>query len=121
MGSDQSPNDEELIDFLYRFQCKTIVTSSNLTKIIIELGRQEPIQKPHVMLASFKPIVKELKCFEHFKTPEQLYEFYDVIKPTTKKVLQNLSAKPSRRRKRCIYILQRYIRGLDDSQLPLTL
>lgn len=61
MGSGQLPEDEELIDFLDRFKCRTIVTLSNLTAIISELGKQELIQKPHVMLAYFQPIVKELK------------------------------------------------------------
>lgn len=114
MGSDKWPDDEELIDLLDRIQCRTIVTSSNLTKIITQLGRQELIQKPHVMLASFKSIVKELKCFEQFKTPVQLYEVYDAIKRTTKRVLQNLSAQPSIDAERDAYkFLHRYIRGLD--------
>jgi hypothetical protein len=118
MGSGQVPDDDELFDFLSRFQCRTEITSSNLTRIITELGRQELIQKPHVMLASFKPIVKELKHFEPFKTSEQLHEFYDTIRPTTKKVLHNLSAQPNTDAERDAYkFLQRYIRGLDESKL----
>lgn len=94
------------------------MTVGNLTNVIRELGKQELIQRQHVMLACFQPIVKKLKCYETFKTPERMEEFYGTIKPNTKKVLHSLSAQPQTDAERDAFkFLQRYVRGLDDAKV----
>ena len=62
--------------------------------MITELAKQELIQKPHIMLSCWQPILSSLKDFEPFQSVESLEAFYDPIKPTKKKVLQLLVAQP---------------------------
>lgn len=58
------PDDnDELLEFLERFNCRSAVSSENLRKLLIEIANQELIQKPHVMISTWKPSVQELKQY----------------------------------------------------------
>jgi hypothetical protein len=49
---------------------------------------------------------------------EGIQQFYDMVKPTNKKVLQKLDANPLTDSERdAVKFLQRYLRGLDNSKL----
>ena len=43
---------DEFNDFLERFQCRRVVNNENLCKVILEIAKQELVQKPHLMIAS---------------------------------------------------------------------
>ena len=109
---------DEVVDFLECFNCRTVLNKDNCQKVITELAKQELIQKPHIMLSCWQPILSSLNDFEPFQSVESLEAFYDSIKPTNKKVLQLLVAQPETNGERdSLKFLQRYIRGLDEQNL----
>lgn len=110
---------DELDDFLDRFNCRTYVTKENIVKIHFEISRQELVQKPHVMAATWQPILQShLKNFSEFHSASNVQEFYDKIKPTTKKVLDSIECSPNTSGERdALKFLQRFIRGLEMSKL----
>lgn len=119
LGKSKFPEDnDELFDFLERFNCRSLVNESNLRKVLLEIANQELVQKPHVMLATWQPMVQELKCYPQFQDCSAVQSFYDTISITTKKVLEKLSADPRSEGERdALKFLQRYIRGLDRAKL----
>ncbi|CAB3981201.1 Hypothetical predicted protein, partial [Paramuricea clavata] len=109
--------EEEFFDFLERFKCRAVVKKENITTIMIEIGQQELMQKPHLMVATWQPVLQTLKKYPPFQTLSALEVSYEDTKPTTKKILQLLDANPNSDAERDAFrFLQRYIRGLDNSQ-----
>ena len=119
LQKDCLPDDnDELLEFLERFNCRSAVTSENLRKLLIEIANQELIQKPHVMISTWQPSVQELKQYPQFQSTSGIQDLYDTLKPTTKKVLEMLGAHPNTEAERDAFkFLQRYIRGLDNTKL----
>ena len=72
-----------------------MVNKENITTIMIEIGQQELMQKPHLMVATWQPVLQTLKKYPPFQTLSALEVFYEDTKPTTKKILQLLDAKPN--------------------------
>ena len=89
-------DNDELFDFLRRFNCRSLVNESNLKKILVEIANQELIQKSHVMLATWQPLVQELKHPQIQDCSADL-RLYDEIKPTNKKVLKSFQQTQSLR------------------------
>ncbi len=115
---DNVEDEEEFFDFLERFKCRAVVNKENITTIMIEIGQQELMQKPHLMVSTWQPVLQTLKKYPPFQTLSALEVFYEDTKPTTKKVLQLLDANPNSDAERDAFrFLQRYVRGLDNSQL----
>jgi hypothetical protein len=85
---------KRIIDFLERFNCRTVLNGNNSKRVITEIAKQELIQKPQLMAATWQPILSELEQCEVFQSLDKLNTFYDSIKPTNKKVLQMLVAEP---------------------------
>ena len=109
---------EEVFEFLECFNCRTVLTQTNCKNVITEIAKQELIQKPHIMLSTWQPILSELKMFEPFQSPESLELLYESLKPTNKKVLQLLVAEPTTGGERdALKFLQRYVRGLETANL----
>ena len=53
LEKDCFPDDnDELLEFLERFNCRSAVSSENLRKLLIEIANQELIQKPHVIIST---------------------------------------------------------------------
>ena len=119
LGKDCLPdNNDELLEFLERFNRRSAVSSENLRKLLIEIANQELIQKPHVMISTWQPSVQELKQYPQFQSNSGIQCLYDALKPTTKKVLEILSAQPNTEAERDAFkFLQRHIRGLDNTKL----
>ncbi|XP_067026126.1 uncharacterized protein [Acropora muricata] len=119
LEKDCLPDDnDELLEFLERFNCRSAVSSENLRKLLIEIANQELIQKPHVMISTWQPSVQELKQYPQFQSTSGIQGLYDTLKPTTKKVLQILAAQPNTEAERDAFkFLQRYVRGLDNTKL----
>ena len=105
---------EEFSDLLEQFKCRTLVNETNVKTVIIELARQELIQKTHLMSSSWKNPLAELKKEIQFSSPENISEFYDKLEPSTKKVVSLLKASPlSNGETESFNFFKRYIRGLD--------
>ena len=119
LEKDCLPDDnDELLEFLERFNCRSAVSSENLRKLLIEIVNQELIQKPHVMISTWQPSVQELKQYPQFQSTSGIQGLYDTLKPTTKKVLEILAAQPNTEAERDAFkFLQRYVRGLDNTKL----
>ena len=118
--SNELPEDmEEFTEFLERFQCRSVVKKENVSKILLEIAKQELVQKPHLMIAAWKPIMQEkLKKLSQFNSMSAVLEMYEEFNPTPKKVLHNLSCNPQTdAEKDALKFLQRYIRGLDTERL----
>ena len=51
--SDEANNDDslgdEFLDFLDQFKCRAKVSKENVHEVIVEIARQEVIQKPHLI------------------------------------------------------------------------
>ncbi|PFX15053.1 hypothetical protein AWC38_SpisGene20754 [Stylophora pistillata] len=115
----QLPDDEdEFTDFLERFKCRRVVTTENLSQVILEISKQELVQKPHLMISSLQPFVQQLKQYLQFQTISAVEGFYDSLKPTTKKVLSCLTSNPQNEGERDAFkFLQRFVRGLEMPKL----
>ena len=61
-------DNDELLEFLERFNCRSAVSSENLRKLLIEIANQELIQKPQVMISPWQPRVQELKQYPQFQS-----------------------------------------------------
>ena len=115
----QLPDDEdEFTDFLERFKCRRVVTTENLSQVILEISKQELVQKPHLMISSLQPFVQQLKQYPEFQTISAVEGFYDSLKPTTKRVLSCLTSNPQSEGERDAFkFLQRFVRGLEMPKL----
>eukprot|EP00112_Aurelia_sp_Birch-Aquarium-sp1_P003341 Seg13725.1 transcript_id=Seg13725.1/GoldUCD/mRNA.D3Y31 product="hypothetical protein" protein_id=Seg13725.1/GoldUCD/D3Y31 len=111
-------SEEELDEFLERFNVYTMVTKDNVNKVILEIAKQELISKPHLMIGAWQDIVQELKSSAEFSSIGALQSFYEKLRPTVKKVLSNMTATPQNDGERDAYkYLQRFVRGLDAGKL----
>ena len=113
-----SEDKDEFDDFLERFQCRSFVKEENLYRIILEIAKQELIQKPHLMISSWESVITSFKAHPSFQSLAALGAFYDKLKPTNKKVLDSFVSLPSTDGERDAFkFLQRFVRGLDETKL----
>ena len=105
--------EEKFLDTMERLNCRSQVHPLNVYGVILELAKQELIQKPYIMVCSWKKTYL-LKRYDEFKSFETVQKLYKDSEPTTKKVLALLKADPKTDSEReCLKYLQRHIRGLD--------
>ncbi|XP_057316245.1 uncharacterized protein LOC130657280 [Hydractinia symbiolongicarpus] len=107
---------EEFMDILDQFKCRTLVTSSNVNEVVIELARQELYQKPHIMATcwrtNFAPLIT------HLSTPESLVALYEKVEPTAKKLLALIVSDPANESERdALQYFKRFVRGLENMEL----
>ena len=102
---------DELYDVLERFNCRKRVNSSDIRDVVIELARQELIQKPHIMASVMAPVLRKLLEFSCFTSPE---------KPTPRKIIKILVSNPVTESEReCLKFFERFIRGLESKQIGI--
>lgn len=110
--------EEDFLDILDQFKCKTRVTSLNVYGVILELARQELIQRPFLMLCSWKQVLSNLVVYPEFTSEAELRKFYRQIEPTNKKILKLLESSPKNEAERDSYsFLKQFIKGLDMENL----
>ena len=85
--------EEEFLDTMERLNCRSQVHPLNVYGVILESAKQELIQKPYIMVCSWKKHMNLLKRYE-FKSFETVQKFYKDSQPKTKKVLALLKADP---------------------------
>lgn len=84
LSKGEIPDDQdELNDFLERYQCGKVVNNGNIIKVILEISKQELVQKPHLMIASLHPFVKPLREYPHFQRSAAM-AMYDSREPAVK-------------------------------------
>ena len=90
----------------------------NIYSVVLELAKQELIQKPYIMVCSWSKVMHKLRSFPEFCCFDAVHQYYSSANPTNKAVISFLDVEPKSDAKRyCLCFLQRYIRELDKSQL----
>ena len=109
---------EDFLDILDGFKCRSKGAKFNARNIIIELAKQELIQKPHLMAHSWANNFKYLKHEEDFQSIQNITKFYEKLLATPKRIICLIETKPSNEsEKDGLGYLKQYIRGLDQSLL----
>lgn len=104
---------DEFLDLLEQFKSRSKVTKHNVQDIIVEIARQELVQKPHIMAACLKSVFDDLKG--KFADKDILSQLYGKLKPSTKKLISLLKAEPKDDSERDAFAyFKRFIRGLND-------
>ena len=75
LENDDVLDSEEFSDLLEQFKCRTLVKRENCQNVLLELARQELIQKPHLMASCWRKSFSTLKELPVFKTPASLEKF----------------------------------------------
>ena len=119
MIKNELPDDEdELIDFLDRYQSRKVVNNKNISKVTFKISKQELVQKPHLMTVALHPFVKQLPKNSQFQSVPVLEVLYESRKVTVNKVLSCLISNPCSEGKRDAFtFLQRFVRGMDMQKL----
>ena len=90
----------------------------NIYSVVLELAKQELIQKPYIMLCSWSKVMHKLRSFPEFCCFDAVNQYYSSANPTNKAITSLLDVEPKSDAERdCLRFLQRCIRGLDKSQL----
>lgn len=111
---------DELMELLDHFKCRTLVKKENVRSVLIELARQELIQKPHLMASEWREVIGFLK--QEVSSPSALDTVYQKLYPSSRKVLSLIKANPENDGQReSLSYLKRYIRGLNDNQVKIFL
>ena len=79
------------IDFLDRYNCRSRVHPLNVYGAIIELSRQEIIQKPYLMIRTFNNALSSLKVEGNFSS-KNIKAFYRRVKATDYSVIRLFEA-----------------------------
>ena len=109
---------EDFFEFLEQFKCRTMISTSNVRSTMVELARQELIQKPHLMASCWKKYIDMLKGFESFASSSSLDHFYAGLQPSSKTFLKLIECNTSdESEKECLGYFKRYVKGLDLSML----
>ena len=90
--------------------------------IIIELAKQELIQKPHIMARSWVNNCKYFKDEEDFQLIQNITKFYEKLLAIPKRIIGLIEAKSSNEsEKDSLGYLKQYITGLYQSLLKIFL
>ena len=108
-------DDDDFLYILDQFNCKSRVTIMNVYWVILEIAKQELVQKPYIMLCSWKKCLSALKTFSEFSTVFYVDDYYRHILPTNRNVIKLIQSDPTNRNERdALGFLKQYIRGLDE-------
>lgn len=111
-------DDEELIDLLDRYGCRKRPTKENVRALILELAHKELIQRPQYIADCWHVLLGKNCQGTDWSTVAKVYEQYESLEPTTKKVLGMVEAMPcSNSQRSALDYLKKFIRGMDVTQL----
>lgn len=112
------PDDKKTLDFLSKFKCCRTPSKYNIQKIIVELARQELIQKPQYVVNIWDPIVNTLRSHYYFQTLEGLKGLYDSKRQTAERLIKLFRAEPSNDAERqCLEHLKSFVKSLEGKAL----
>ena len=96
--SDEANNDSFLgdgfLDILDQFKCRTKVLKENVPEVIVEIARQEVMQKPHLMASCWQNVFTSLGKRKTFIDVSSLNNLYRQLEPTSKKLITLLKSDP---------------------------
>ena len=69
-------DDDDFLDILDQFNCKSRVTIMNVYGVILETAKQELVQKPYIMLCSWKKCLSALRTFSKCSTVFNVDDYY---------------------------------------------
>ena len=75
-----------------RFNCRSRLHPMNVYSVILEITKQELIQKPYTMVCSWGKYINSLKQYDQFKSPEAVQKFCRDSELISKTVLALLKA-----------------------------
>ena len=67
-------------EFLEQFKVRSLVTKSIIKEKLAEVARQELSQKPHIIIACWKPMFNLLRGEYHFCCKSHVFSYYDKVK-----------------------------------------
>ena len=105
---------DEFMECMEKFKVRTLASKNNTRSVILEVARQELIQKPHIMATCWHNSFSSLKQKDEFKSVDAVKALYDTIAPTAKKVLEIPRASPKDDSEQDSFnYFKRYIIGLE--------
>ena len=110
---------KEWLDFLERFDCRTIPKKEHRQRIILELAHKEMVQIAQFIINSWRKAFKEHHANRDlFSSMKCLEGIYEKARPTVKKVLVLISAERTNNSQRAVLSsLKRYVRWLNDKKV----
>ncbi|XP_028410759.1 uncharacterized protein LOC114533439 [Dendronephthya gigantea] len=112
------PNDKDVLEFLSSYKCHRNPTKNNFSIILQELAHQELVQKPRYIANAWSEELMSLKGFPEFNSFNSLSTMYAEKKPSAKRLIKLLDAKPNSDADRaCLDHLKRYIKSLDETMM----
>lgn len=107
---------DEWLDFLDRFQCKTIPKPEQVKNVLEEIAHKELIQCPRYITDCWMQPCKMLK--RDLSTAADINQLYERARPSNKKILALLTSNPINNAERDAFsYLQRYVRGISQEKL----
>ena len=88
-------DNDDFLDIIDRFNCKSRVTIMNVYGAIPEIAKQELVQKPYIMLCSWKKCLSALKIFSEFSRVFNVGDYYRHILPTNRNVIILIQSDPT--------------------------
>ena len=105
--------EDEFLDFLDQFKCRTKVSKENVHEVIVENARQEVIQKPHLIASCWQNGFTSFGKTKDFIDISTLNNLYRQLEPTAKKLITLLKSDL----RHDFNYFKGFIRGLPESDL----
>ena len=107
--------DEDFLELLDRFNCRSRVHPLNVYGVVLELAQQKLILKPYLMVCTWTNTLKYTKTLKDFDTPESVIKFYAKIQTKTKGLAKLFYSDPTSEGDIAPYrFFIHYIRSLED-------
>lgn len=87
-------DEEELLDLMDRMGVKTIATNTHLRAALIQVAHKQMIQRPKYALDNIAQVARSI-LGQFSPSVEDMKKLYEDIKPTTRKVIQMITASPA--------------------------
>ncbi|XP_073667815.1 uncharacterized protein [Paramisgurnus dabryanus] len=113
-----SVDQEELLDVLDSYSCRTVPTAENIEQVLQELAHKKLIQEPAYVLEQWASILKPLS-----KEFDEIEAAYGELQPTVKKIVRSLKFPETMNayQKEISKHLTRYLRECDTKKQSLFL
>lgn len=109
-------DDEFFQNILDRYRCRTKVSCMNVYGVFLELARQELVQKPYLMVCTWKNTLTPLK--EKLPDAKAVEDLYSSMEPTNMKVVRLLQNEPKSLAERDVFsYLKEYVMNLEMNAL----